>query len=132
MEKNYYLIYMTTKRDLNREYVNYLSLEESGYHKCEGTISNLKHGASNLFQKTVRNSKNEKMYFINVYEFDFNGYPGYVGNTLRYQAEVRFYRKHQEFNVDLLFLEKTTIKEMEAFFDDVYISMNCDIDHHNN
>lgn len=123
---------MNTKQDLNRLYINYLSLEENAYHKYAGTVSNLKHGTSNLFQKTVRNSKNEKVYFINVYEFDFQDVPHYEGITLKYQAEVLFYRKHQTFNVEMCFLEKTTIKEMEAFFDEIYISMNCDIDHHNN
>ena len=123
---------MTTKRDLNREYVNYLSLEESGYRKCSGIISELKQGASNHFQKTVMDSEGNKKYFINVYEFDFTNLHGYVGDTLGYQAEVRFYRKSQVFNAELLFMRKTTIKEMEAFFDNVFIAMNCDIDQHNN
>lgn len=123
---------MTTKRDLNREYVNYLSLEESGYRKCDGIINQLKTGASNLFQKTVKDSEGNKKYFINVYEFDFTDLPGYKGDTLGYQAEVRFYRKSQVFNAELLFMRKTTIKEMESFFDNVFIAMNCDIDQHNN
>ena len=119
-------------RDLNREYVNYFSLEESGYTKCKGMVSEFKTGASNLFQKTVKDSKGNKKYFINVFEFDFQDVPHYKGDTLGYQAEVRFFRKWQEFDVELLFMRKTTIKEMEAFFDNVFISMNCDNDKHNN
>lgn len=123
---------MATKRDLNKEYVNYLSLEESGYRNYVGMISELKTGASKLFQKTVMDSEGNKKYFINVYEFDFSDLKGYVGNTLRYSAEVRFYRQWQDFDVELHSMDKTTIKQMEEFFDDIYVSMNCNLDHHNN
>ena len=121
--------------DLNLLYVNYHSLENEGYSRCPGTVSNFKHGASNLFQKRFK--KNEKtLYFINVYEFDFTEfqndgrYPKDMP-VLKYQAEVRFYRREQEFDVELFLTEKTSIKDMERFFDEVYQKMNCDPDHHN-
>lgn len=130
------------QKDLNLEYINYHSLEIAGYYKCPGTISNFKSGASNLFQKRFKNeSLNERfygmtLYFINVYEFDFTDlqnsgrYPKDLP-TLKYQAEARFYRGKEQFNVEYLFLEKITIQEMEDFFQEVFNKMNCDFDHHN-
>ncbi len=121
---------MTTKRDLNREYVNYMSLEESGYRNAGRP--EWKKTSSNLFQKTILSPNGQKMYFINVYEFDFQDVPKYTGPLLQYQAEVRFYRKDQQWDTDLIISNTTTIKEMEEFFMETFIAMNCDFDHHNN
>lgn len=125
------------KRDLNKEYVNYYSLEMfNGYSKCGGNIDNLKRHASNLFQKRIRNEAGETLYFINVYEFDFTKYQEdgrYPKDmpVLKYSAEARFYRGEQEFNVDLLFLQNTTVADMEKFFAEVFQAMKCEPDKHN-
>ncbi len=108
------------------------TLQDSGYNRCLGTVSNFKQFASNLFQKRVKNNQRETLYFINVYEFDFTGLRGKDHPDLSYQADVRFYRSTQQFNTELLFLENTSIEEMENFFKEVFESMKCDIDQHNN
>lgn len=124
------------QKDLNLEYINYHSLETAGYNNYPGNISHLKGGASNLFQKRFRNESSQTLYFINVYEFDFSDlqYSGRYPKDLpilKYQAEGMFYRGKETFNVEYLFLEKTTICEMEDFFQEVFNKMNCDFDHHN-
>jgi len=125
------------KRDLNKEYVNYYSLEMfNGYTKCPGEISNFKRGASNLFQKRFRNEAGETLYFINVYEFDFTEYQE-TGRypkdmpVLKYHAEVRFFRGEHEFDVELPFLQNTTVADMEKFFEEVFQVMKCEPDKHN-
>lgn len=113
--------------------INEKNLLESGYKEYKTSYG----GASKGFQKTVRDKfeHESKLYFINVEEFDFSESDNYpLKQKLKYQAEVHFF--HQTaYNNEQWFIVKASfnyIEEMEVFYNNLYKTLKCIPDIHNN
>jgi len=80
-------------------------------------------------QRTIYDSEGKKRYFINAFGYDFSKYiPS--RRALEFTFEVTFFRNGLTFKVNLYAAE--TVEALEAFFDDVWTRLECDIDHNNN
>lgn len=79
-----------------------------------------------FMQKCIRNDAGRKKYYINVYMHDMRRWNRNIESLkdFYYDADVQFNsRLKQTFNV--LLLEAINPKQVEAFFEKIFKSMNC-------
>lgn len=100
-------------------------LLESGY--IQWTVNKtFKPYAELLFQKRITDELGTK-YFINSYEYRFDDVPNYP-NPLKvsYTFEVNFTLLNDErANVHYLYNSTKTLEEIELFFKNCFIKLNC-------
>ena len=79
---------------------------------------------SRLYQKCIR-TRNVKKYFIDVYYYEIIEMN--LKGVCPFEAKVQFNTNTSNtFDVALHVNNKTTIREIEAFFAEVYKKMNCE------
>ena len=79
-----------------------------------------------FYQKCVRKDNiGEKLYFINIYEYDISSYVG--EECVQYMARVHFTLTNDDhFNVERSFVHgHTSIEELESFFMDMFKHFDC-------
>lgn len=96
------------------------NLLETGYKEYPDRI----YPENRLFQKTITNLVDRKLYFIDVQLWRFG----------KFSSKVYYFLENKRGFVVTFDIndEKNTIEEMEEFFSDVYHKMKCIPNIHNN
>lgn len=112
--------------------VNFQDFIDAGYVKWDSTST--KNYSSYGLQKRVRNEAGETKYFITVYAFDFREYK--ISKDWSFQAEVHLYQEDNAildgvFSFQVIHVVES-IDVLEKWLENMYSSMQCIPDVHNN
>lgn len=95
---------------------------KAGYKKFANPgINSAEYG----LQKCISDEKGKK-YFIDVWVYDFSMYkqvPEHQWN--RFSSEANFESKDLSFKTTLIQNEKTTVKNIEEFFESIWVKLGC-------
>lgn len=102
-------------------------LIRAGYRKCEERL--MVNDFKYFYQKAIYNESNERLFFINVSEFDYSDLhaKGHLSNFPRfnYQPVVHFETEEDEcIVVKMIINPNTTIEQMEKFYKNMFVKMN--------
>jgi hypothetical protein len=100
------------------------NLEKAGYKRYLNTINKQQHNYLESYEKRF-DAERGKKYFIHIDCWDMQEFiPSRKG--LDFSPKAQFITdKDETFNVEYFAREDTTIEKMEAFFEKIWNSMNC-------
>lgn len=117
--------------------ISSLDLVRAGYKQYKSDTACMLKRATMLYQKDVRipdgPHQGKLLYYVNWYEYDFSELR--PAEPVGWSAEVQFYRgpRDQEETVDVEYHVRpySTVEQVEQFFHDLFVRMDCLPDTHN-